>query len=88
MHISYDPDKDASNTVKHGVSLSAAAKIEWETAVTVKDMRAEYGENRLVTLAYIGNRLHCMVHVARGNTLRVISLRKANKREEQRYAET
>lgn len=42
----------------------------------------------MVALAYIGNHLYCMVHVARGDALRIVSLRKANKREELRYAET
>jgi uncharacterized DUF497 family protein len=88
MEITFDPTKNDVNIAKHGVSLVEAANIEWDTAITVPDMRDNYGENRLIALAYIGDRIYCMVYVIRDEQLRVISLRKANSREVKRYAET
>ena len=87
MEISFDPTKDATNTEKHGISLAAAALIEWEDALTWTDDRHSYGEARMCAIAYIGDRLHYVVYVDRAEARRIISLRKANLREVKRYAE-
>ena len=87
MRITFDPAKDAANIAKHGVSLAAAWEIEWETLWCFEDDRRDYGEPRMVGYAYIGLRLYCLVYTDRGESRRVISLRKANGREVKRYAE-
>ncbi len=88
MKIIFDPAKDVINTAKHGVSLADAAEFEWNEAIVWPDERREYGESRLAGLGYIGNRLFYVVFVDRHAERRVISLRKANQREVNRYAET
>ncbi|HEX7988060.1 MAG TPA: BrnT family toxin [Duganella sp.] len=87
MDISFDTEKNTANVQKHGVSLAAAASIEWEDALTWKDERHHYGEARFCAIAYIGDRLHYVVYVDRDDVRRIISLRKANLREVKRYAE-
>lgn len=86
MEITYDPAKDASNTEKHGVPLALAAELEWGSAVIWPDVRREYGEARKVAIGYIGLRLYCVAFVDRAEGRRIISLRKANQREVERYA--
>lgn len=49
------------------------------------DDRADYGELREIGYAAISERLDCVVFTQRGDTFRVISLRKANHREISRY---
>lgn len=88
MKIAFDPAKDASNEAKHGVSLALAADFEWESSVVWMDERKDYGEPRMCAIGYIGLRLYCMVFVERSGARRIISLRKANQREVQRYAQT
>jgi uncharacterized DUF497 family protein len=89
MFITFDPKKDEKNIEKHdGVSLAEAVGFEWDEAVTWPDQRQDYGENRMVGLGYIGNRLFNVVFVDRGEERRIISLRKANQREVKRYAQT
>ncbi len=88
MEITFDPAKDAANLRKHGVSLAASAGFEWDTALTWPDERKDYGEARMAGIGYIGLRLYCVVFVDRARSRRIISLRKANSREVQRYAET
>jgi uncharacterized protein len=83
---SFDPDKDATNQAKHGLSLGDADLIDWDAAWTWEDDRREYGETRLIALAPIDNRLFCCVYVERNGQKRIISLRKANKREVMEYA--
>ncbi|MYZ44204.1 BrnT family toxin [Schauerella aestuarii] len=88
MDITFDPAKNNANAEKHGVALTDIASFEWDTAVIAADTRKQYGENRMVALGYIGDRLYYAVYVDRNDQRRIISLRKANSREVKRYAET
>ena len=88
MNYEFDPPKDQSNLGKHGLSLADAEGFEWDTAVVREDTRKPYAEPRFEATGYIGNRLHVMVFCLRTDAVRVISLRKANKREEKSYAKT
>lgn len=87
MKITFDPAKDAANRDKHGLSLAKAAELEWDTALTWPDLRRDYGEPRQCGIGYIGLRLYAVVFVDRTEGRRVISLRKANRREVNRYAQ-
>ncbi len=87
MMMTFDAVKDALNLAKHGVSLALAVEIEWETLWARPDWRRVYGEIRMIGYAYIGKRLFCVIYTDRPEGRRIISLRKANKREINRYAE-
>ena len=86
MKIEFDPAKSAANHVKHGVSLAAAAELEWETLLAEREVRNDYSETRMIGYVFGGTRLFCVVYVERGDFRRIISLRKANNREVERYA--
>ena len=86
--IEFDPRKNALNIRDHGMSLDDARQFEWGSAVVWMDLREDYGEERMVALGYIGNRLCYMVFVERRGICRVVSLRRANRREVRHYAET
>lgn len=85
MEITFDPGKDKLNRGKHGISLSRAEDFEWDTAVSWPDQRFDYDELRMCAVGLIGVRLYFLVYKERDDALRIISLRKANAREEQRY---
>jgi len=51
------------------------------------DDRERYGELREMALGFIGVRLHAMAFTRRGDTVRIISLRKANRVEMRRYVD-
>lgn len=85
MSYEFDPTKDESNLDKHGVSLADASGFEWETAVVREDVRKPYPELRFEAKGLIGERLYVMVYCLRADTVRVISLRKANLREVNSY---
>jgi len=87
MHVTYDSAKDQANRAKHGVSLEAAADLDWPMVMAQADVRRDYGEVREIGYGVIGDRLYCVVFTQRGDTMHVISLRKANDREVKRYAE-
>ena len=56
-----------------------------DTALIRQDRRWDYGEDRFQAVGLIGNRLFFLVFTVRGQTLRVISLRLANKKEKALY---
>lgn len=86
IDIEFDPAKNTINIGKHGLTLSHALAFEWDTAIIRQDDRQDYGEARYIAVGYIGPRLHVMVFAKRRKALRIISLRKANRREEKLYA--
>ena len=88
MQFDFDPDKDATNLSKHGLSLAAAAELSWDAALVWIDNRADYGEVRMVALAPIGDILYFVAFVDRESTRRIISLRRANRREVSHYVNT
>ena len=81
----WDEGKRARNLAKHGVDFAAMGDFEWDTARVADDLRSS--EPRRVAIGYIGRRLHVVVFTDRAHH-RIIRLRKANRREERRYAET
>ncbi|MFM2006166.1 MAG: hypothetical protein RLZZ09_1821 [Pseudomonadota bacterium] len=87
MRIEFDTTKDRLNIDKHGVSLNEAGALEWDAGLTWDDTRKDYGEPRQCGLVPIGARLYHVVFVERGSHRRIISLRKANRREVKRYAD-
>jgi uncharacterized DUF497 family protein len=86
MNVIFDTSNDSANLVKHGVSLSVAASLEWQTMMAEPDSRRDYGELRMIGYAPIGERVFCVIFVDRGDQRRIISLLKANNREVNRYA--
>ncbi|WP_205611427.1 BrnT family toxin [Burkholderia sp. Nafp2/4-1b] len=54
QQITYDESKSATNCEKHGVPLSHARFIEWETLWSRPDTRHAHGEERVVGYAHIG----------------------------------
>ncbi|MBN2691704.1 MAG: BrnT family toxin [Burkholderiaceae bacterium] len=87
MRIEFDPAKDAANQTKHGVSLSMAGDLDWEAALVWVDERFEYRETRMIALAPKTEILYYVAFVDRGEVRRVISLRRANRREVKHYVE-
>lgn len=87
MQIEFDPVKDASNREKHGVSLSVAGELDWESALGWLDNRFEYSETRMVALVPRSDILYYVAFVDRAEARRIISLRRANRREVKYYVE-
>jgi len=88
MRIEFDPAKDASNLEKHGLSLALAAELDWDASLVWVDERYEYGELRMIALAPDTGILYYVAFVDRGETRRIISLRKANRREVKHYVQS
>jgi uncharacterized protein len=88
MQYDWDDNKRAANLAKHGVDFSEAEGFKWQTAIESPDNRIDYGEDRWVALGYIGNCLYILIYTRRCDFIRIISLRRANKREREYYEKT
>lgn len=87
MKFEWGSDKYHANFKKHGVCFEKAIEIFLdENRLIILDDRFVYGEERIITIGKIKNRAHVVVYVEKSEeTLRIISARKANKREIIRY---
>lgn len=81
----WDPNKAAINRKKHGIDFADAVSVFNDLdVITIDD--PDFDEKRFVTIgmdAYA--RLLVVVYTYRGNVIRLISARKANKHERKQY---
>ena len=87
LNICYDPVKHERNVLQRDIPFSMGSAFEFESALIVIDDRQDYGEIREAAIGFIGDRVHVLIFTIRAETLWVISLRKANKREIRRYVD-
>jgi hypothetical protein len=81
--IEFDLAKDEANIAKHGVSLALAAELD--VLATVEDDRRPYGEVRKRAFGLIDGVFFSLAYTMRGDNIRAISLRRAHKKEIDRY---
>jgi uncharacterized DUF497 family protein len=81
----FDPEKDARNIAERGLSFEGVAELDCDTALIVENDRRDHGEVRLRVIGRLGGLLHAAVATPRGEDLRVISFRRASRREARLY---
>ncbi|MGB7630417.1 MAG: BrnT family toxin, partial [Candidatus Deferrimicrobium sp.] len=72
---------------KHGFSFEDVDLVFDGNTITFLDDRIDYKEKRFITLGALTGRIVVIVHTLRGETIRIISMRKANTREKKIYQE-
>lgn len=85
MGMEYDPKKSLRNLEQRGFDFDLVHEFDWTTSISFPDNRLDYAEERVIELGFIRNRLHVLVWTERNQKRRVISLRKANAREQRKY---
>lgn len=83
MRCTWDENKRRINTEKHGTDFMLVHDFDWDEALMGSSTSSN--EPRLVAIAPIGQRLYVLVYSIETAIVRVISLRKANKREVKLY---
>ena len=84
MPFEWDENKRRINLEKHGIDFPEAKAMLLDAARV--ELQMHDGELRFRATGYIDERLHVMVFTMRGDNYRIISLRRANRSEENRYA--
>lgn len=86
MRIDYDDAKRNWTLQERGLDFCRAAEVFAGRHYTAEDLREGYGEQRFVTVGLLDGRMIIMVWTPRGEVRRIISMRKANEREQTRYS--
>lgn len=85
MGFDFDPEKDESNRVKHGLSLSEFSGFDPGTDLTIPDERHDFGEPRYRSFGRIYGIGYMIAFTLREGRIRLISFRRAHEKEMQRY---
>ncbi len=86
MRVEWDEAKNQINIAKHGFDFADAWEIFQAPMFTALDTRYDYGEDRWIGIGLLRRRVVVVVFTEpEDDTIRVISLRKAVKRERVRY---
>lgn len=85
LKVTFDPAKNERNIRERGLSFERAAEFGFDKAVFWIDARKAYAETRVCALGLLDGRVHSLVFAEAARGIRVISFRKANKREANRY---
>ncbi len=87
MEFEWDEGKRRANYAKHGLDFRDAAKVLQGITLTAEDDRHDYGEKRFISLGLLEDMVVVIVHTARSEKIRLISMRRANHKERQAYEE-
>lgn len=85
MKLDWDEAKRQATLRTRGLDFADVARIEWDAAIVLDDDRRDYGERRQVCLGLLHGQLVVVAYTFRGDALRVISMRRANRRERRIY---
>ena len=81
MDFEWDDAKSVWTRRTRGFGFETAARNFQGPTLDVQDERRDYGEERMVALGAIGGEILAVVYTDRGGVRRIISARRANRRE-------
>ena len=85
MEFEWDDQKNKINIEKHGIDFNFAKEVFSGVWISKPDNRKDYGEERLIALGLLGEYILVIVYTLRGDKIRLISTRRANKNERSIY---
>ena len=87
MEFEWNTIKNQRNIEKHGIDFIDAVRIFEHPTLTIVDNRSDYGEKRIAAMGTVENVILYVVYTIRGDIWRIISARRANRRERKKYLE-
>jgi uncharacterized DUF497 family protein len=87
MEFEWDENKRRSNLSKHGIDFVRAVYIFNSPILEREDNRYDYNESRLIAIGEVSGVVLFVAYTVRGSIYRIISARRATKREQQQYYE-
>lgn len=85
MNITFDPAKRDWTLRERGLDFADTTEVFAGETYRYADDRADYGEVRMVAVGYLRGRMVVVIFTDRPTGRHVISMRKANDREQDRY---
>jgi hypothetical protein len=88
MQFEWDDAKNLENIRKHQIDFTDVSEMFDSPMLIEEDERFDYGEKRWFGIGFLGNGVAVVVWTERrGNVIRIISARKANRYERKRFEE-
>jgi uncharacterized DUF497 family protein len=85
MTVEFDPRKRDAILDQRGLDMAGADEVFAGPTLTVEDDRRDYGEVRYISIGFLDRRMVVLVWTRRGVSRRIVSMRKANAREQEIY---
>ena len=85
MVVEFDAAKRDATLEVRGLDMARAGTVFTGATLTVEDDRQDYGEDRVITIGFLDERMVILVWTPRNGARRIISMRKANEREQALY---
>lgn len=85
MQVEFDEAKRQLTVVHRGLDFADAPQVFEGVSVTFIDQRQDYGEPRFNTVGLLDGRMVVVTWTPRGEARRIISMRRANEREQARF---
>ncbi len=86
MEFEWDEAKRRINLAKHGLDFEVVAGLDWQSAVIRPGLRFQYGEDRFRAFCILNDELFSVAYTMRANVTRILSFRRANRKERKLYA--
>lgn len=87
MAITFDPAKRDRTLAERGLDFAEAEQVLDGVKFQFVDERHDYGEERITTVGFLNERMVVAIWTRRGEDRHIISMRKANEREQKKYGE-
>jgi len=84
MKFEWDEKKNDINLSKHGIDFNTATEL-WDDEDRIQIQTAFPIENRSILIGKIGEKIWAAIYTRRNNTIRIISVRRARKKEAMIY---
>lgn len=85
MDIEWNNTKREATLQERGLDFADLSNFDWDSAIYFDDDRLDYNEKRQVAFGFLNDRLLVVVFTIRDESYRIISMRRANKRERKVY---
>jgi hypothetical protein len=85
VRITYDLAKRETTLAERGLDFNHAPQVFAGPHLDIEDDRQNYGETRWQTIGRLNERMVMVVWTQRGEDRHIISMRKCNDREQERY---
>lgn len=88
MQFRWDDAKWRANLRKHGIDFSDVPSVFDGHTATLEDDRFEYAQRRFVTFGLLAGSVVAIAHTEEEDTIRILSVRKATRNEQESYFAT
>ena len=87
LKVTFDPAKRDWTLREGGLDFADSAEVFASRTIDIPDERFDYGETRIISVGHLRGRMVIVVWTQAENARRIISMRKANDREQTRFGQ-